>query len=140
MRLKIIQITNQGVPVHMEVLPPNSNVEQHVQRVAGEWNLRFAKVVTVLNRGSMAGMMSGHVDVKQITTIVDAEKHPKYTLSVATLELQTQRVAAPEAEAWRFCPDCGCSWLAHLCSQAALEPEDWAPQPCSECGCKKAVD
>ena len=142
MKVRIAIVTNQGVPIH-SVLVPSKRVEQAiVDKLRYCWRLDAQKEFQVLARPivSLSAYSSDtSVEVKRVLSYVDDVKNTKYMLTLVSVEVPEELSIQVPASDWKFCPDCGCSWLSHLEGQASLEPSDWCPRACSECGCKKAI-
>ena len=142
MRLNLAIVTNQGVPVHSVVIPSKGVQKRIVLELRAQWGLseevQFRVLTAPIAYKAWTSAPEG-VLLKEVVAWASSKKDPKYLLTVVSAEIpDTINIEQPKE--WKFCPDCGCSWLTHLAGQASLEVEDWTPQPCSECGCRKAVD
>jgi len=132
----LVVVTNQGVPVQATLVANQDDVDSTMDKARQEWGLEHSCIVNVPTSPILAARNQASVSLTQMTAHTDAKKDPKYLGSVSRV---SPVEAAGQERHWNFCPDCGCSWLAHVNGQANLTPEDWEPQPCTECGCKKAL-
>ena len=138
-------VSNQGIPVEV-VICPNRRKQKIIDRLRMDWGLGEEVELMVLDRAAVCSWGPGQnliavpasVVFKKVKAYADKKNKPVYLLSVIQAEVGHQKEASTPAE-WKFCPDCGCSWLLHLHADPSLEPEDWTPTTCTNCGCKKAV-
>ena len=131
----LVLVTNQGYPVQFSPESDRESARKVFNRFQVEWGTKFLKRVAVLESLGFVGRYSSidQATLKEEDTWVDNLNVPRYVLSMHSgFDIST-------ATTWKFCPDCGCSWLNHLITQTDLEPRDWTPCPCTDCGCKKAM-
>lgn len=128
-----IIVTNQSTPVQLTLVATREDLEAQVQAAKERWSLVHPKTVNILQGPRHTSGPS----LKTVAITVDDLKKPAYTLTVVPRVTVASSLKVPRL--WRYCPECGDSWLSHLSGQADLPIEDWEPCPCELCGCRKAL-
>lgn len=134
-------VANQDTPVHVAIARSQVELDSELARIKREWQLLHAQDVHLLEAPpALPGQgqdFPAILPLKRVVTWVDSTQRPRYRLTI--VRVKTAKKLKSNEAPYKFCPQCGCSWLQHLEGSAQLEPQDWEPCACADCGCLEAL-